>query len=74
MIDAPTMEMSPTIYQAKIGDKTEAINADAEEIFPILYISNHVAINASHSSHEKPSNTPMEVATPFPPLNLKNTG
>ena len=74
MIDAPTIKESPTINQAKIGDKTEADNAEAEEIFPILYISNHVAINASPSSHEKPSNTPIEVATPLPPLNLKNTG
>ena len=74
IIDAPSMEVSPTINQAKMGDSTEAHNADAEETLPILYISNHVAINESPSSHEKPSNTPIEVATPLPPLNLKNTG
>ena len=60
--------------QAHTGDKTEANSADKEEILPILYINNQVAINAKPSNQENPSKTPIDVATPLPPSNLKNTG
>ena len=41
---------------------------------PTLYISSQVPIKANPSHQEKPSKTPMDVATPLPPLKLKNTG
>ena len=56
------------------GASSAALIAASEEIRNTMAISNQIATNDKPICHDNPSITPSAVATPFPPLNEKNTG
>ena len=51
-----------------------AINDDNDENLKTRYIKNHVTTNIIPSIKFKQNKIPTQVATPFPPLNLSQTG
>lgn len=56
------------------GINIVATNAPSDETRVIRIIPAQIAINVPPTNQDKPSNAPIAVATPLPPLKLKNIG
>lgn len=60
--------------QLQAGAHNVAIIAPKEDMRVIMIIPAHVPIKTPPNNHDKPKNAPIAVATPLPPLKLKNIG
>lgn len=74
LITAVSTVFSPNKNHATTGATNIAIIAPSEEMRVILITDAHTAIKITPNSQFKPKNAPIAVATPLPPLKLKNNG